>query len=98
SRTLGSSGAGLSGGPLGLSVGTSMLVMMQELGVVGMLVMGGFLIWAGWTLYADTRRYPDSDLLWLRYALLMFTVLWPVWLWYTTSWTIRVAMLVYWAL
>jgi hypothetical protein len=98
SRTLGSAGAGLSEGPLGLSVGTSMLVMMQELGVVGMTLVAGFFLWALWRLYGDIRRSPHSELTWMRYALILFTLLWPVWLWYTTSWTIRVAMLAYWAM
>lgn len=98
SRTLGTAGAGLQQGLTGLNSGTSLLVMLQELGVVGFGLVLGFLAWVIYRLARDIRAHPTSPLLELRYALVLFTALWPVWLWYTSSWTQRAPLIVYWAL
>lgn len=96
SRTLGTAGVGLLEGGLGLTTGTTLLVMMQELGLLGMCVLGGFALWTIVTLFSDIRRNPQSAATELRYALLLFSLLWPVWLWYTSMWLFRVPMLLYW--
>ena len=96
SRSLGIVGVALEQGSLGLSRGTSLLVMMQEMGLFGMIVIGGFILWVAVVLLRDIRRYPQSDGVQLRYALLLFSLLWPIWLWYLTVWTFRVPMLLYW--
>jgi hypothetical protein len=46
----------------------------------------------------DIHRYPHSPVIELRYALVIFTAFWPVWLWYGSIWTMRAAMLFYWVL
>lgn len=97
SRTLGTAGIGLLQGDVGLSTGTSLLVMMQELGLLGMAVLGGLMLWTVKALFKGIRSNPDSDATKLRYALLLFTVLWPLWVWYHGVWGMRVPMLLYWA-
>jgi hypothetical protein len=96
SRTLDTAGIGLQEGSLGLSTGTSLLVMMQELGMMGLIAIGAFILWIAVTLYRDIKRDPDSEATELRYALLLFSLLWPLWLWYGKIWIMRVPMLLYW--
>jgi hypothetical protein len=96
SNTLSTAGVALLEGRLGLSTGTSLFVMMQELGLVGMAVVGGSLLWIVVTLWQGIRNDPQSEAVELRYALLLFTLLWPLWLWYGTVWYYRVPMLLYW--
>jgi hypothetical protein len=96
SRTLGTAGVGLRQGTVGLSSGTSLLVQMQELGVVGLAVLGTLFIWMAAVIARDIRRYPTASSNHLRYALLFFTALWPLWLWYTGVWTMRAPMILYW--
>jgi hypothetical protein len=97
SRTLGTAGVGLLRGSLGLNSGTSLMIMMQELGLVGLVVLGGFIFWTVVALFKAIKRYPQSDAVELRYALLLFSLPWPLWLWYSTTWIQRVSMLLYWA-
>jgi hypothetical protein len=96
SRTLGTAGEALVGGHLGLNTGTSLLVIMQETGVVGLSVLGGLIVWLSATLWRQVRRHPQSQTNAPRYGLILFTMLWPLWLWYSTAWTFRVPMLLYW--
>jgi hypothetical protein len=96
SQTFGTAGVALTTGDLGLSVGTSMLVLMQEMGLLGMFALGGLILWILLSLFVDIRGNPDSPVTELRYALLLFSLLWAVWLLYATSWTMRVPMLLYW--
>ena len=93
---LGTAGVALTTGTLGLSVGTSLLVMMQEMGVIGLVVLAVFMVWILLTLAHDIRTHPASPLVGLRYALILFTIMWPVWLFYAVAWTMRVPMLLYW--
>jgi len=96
SQTLGTSGSGLQS-QQGLSSGTSLLVLLQETGVVGMLVLFGFFAWVLRVLLREISQNPSSDLTKLRYALVLFSIFWPVWIWYTSAWTLRAPMLLYWA-
>jgi hypothetical protein len=96
SQALGTAGVALTSGDLGLSVGTSMLVIMQEMGLIGLFALGGLILWIILSLARDISKNQYSAATELRYALLLFSLLWPVWLWYATSWTMRVPMLLYW--
>ena len=96
SRTLGTAGEGLLQGPHGRTAGTSLLVLLQELGMMGQIVFAGFISVTAFYLFQGTRKNPESDVNELRYALLLFTLLWPLWLWYTNVLTHRVLMLLYW--
>ena len=95
SRTLGAEGVGLGQG-LGRTSNTSLLVMLQELGLIGMIMMAGLWVWVGVTLYKDIAAHPQSEAAELRYALLLCSLLWPLWLWYNEAWMLRVPMLLYW--
>ena len=66
--------------------------------MLGLLTLAGFVIWIVVRLIRDIRRDPDAQLTEVRYGLLFFSALWPVWLWYSTAWTMRVPMLAYWFL
>jgi len=96
SKTLGTAGVALSSGGLGLSVGTSLLVVMQEMGLIGLVVFCSFILWVILSLVRDIREKPGSLSTEIRYAILLFSALWPVWLWYAVTWTMRVPMLLYW--
>ncbi len=97
SRSLGTAGQGLLEGGYGLTTGTSLLVILQELGLMGQVVFGGFVLLTVVTMSKDIKRYPRSEAMELRYALVLFSLLWPVWVWYQSVWTQRVPMLLYWA-
>jgi hypothetical protein len=96
SSALGTAGTALQQGGLGLSAGTSLLVLMQELGLVGLTILGGFMLWVVLSLMHDIKDFPEADGKELRYGLLLFTLLWIMWLWYNKAWTLRVPMLFYW--
>lgn len=96
SQSLGMAGVALKNSSLGLSVGTSLLVMMQEMGVIGLAALAGLILWIISSLRRDIRNDPDSPVLGMRYAILLFSALWPLWLWYAVTWTMRVPMLLYW--
>jgi hypothetical protein len=96
SSSLGIAGQGLSQGELGLSTGTSLLVLMQEQGVSGLAILIGFFVFIIVSLYREIRRQPASNANGLRYGLILFSMLWPLLLWYNTAWVARVAMLFYW--
>ena len=96
SQSLGTAGVALVSGGMGLSVGTSLLVMMQEMGSIGLTLLVIFWLWLLLALWRDIQRYSDLQATGLRYGLLLFSLCWPIWLWYATSWTSRVPMLLYW--
>lgn len=96
SRTFNTAGLALQKGNLGLTSGTSLMVFLQEFGVVGMAVLSSFILWIFLTLLRDAWRYPASPALPLRYGLALFTLLWPLLLWYNHAWTLRAPMLIYW--
>ena len=96
SLSFGTVGVALTSGNLGPSVGTSLLVMIQEMGLIGLLSIGGLFLWIVTALIRDIMKKPDSLAVELRFALLLFSLLWPLWLWYATVWVMRVPMLLYW--
>lgn len=96
SVTLGVAGSGLTEGLYGLVSGTSLLVLMQEIGIVGLVVFGGVALWIVITLWIAVIRRPDSPHTTLRLALILQTILWPLLIWYSQTWTFGVFMLLYW--
>lgn len=97
SLTLGTTGVGLQRGDLGTTTGTSLLVMLQELGLVGCALLAGILIWIAFRLIRIIRKTEDPGISALCYGLLLFTICWPLWLFYATVWYLRVPMFLYWA-
>ena len=76
--------------------GSQLAAIVQEMGLFGLLMIMGFTIWVSVKLWLDIRRYPQSQALGLRYGLLLFSLFWPVWLWYKNPLGIDVAMMIYW--
>ena len=97
SQSLGIVGRGIEAGNLGITSGTSLLVIMQEMGLFGLLALLYFVVVIVVAMVKQIREHPESDANSMRYGILFFTVMWPVWLWYNAAWTLRVPMLLYWS-
>jgi hypothetical protein len=98
SRTWGTSGVALSSGAFGWSVGTSLLILMQELGLVGILLLACIILWIIISQAHDIRLLPHSPSNNLRFAIVLFSLLLPFMLWYNNIWGMRVPMFIYWYL
>ena len=98
SNTIDTTGVALKSGAFGWSVGTSLLVLMQETGVVGLSILGCFVLWIIFSLAHDIREFPASPANGIRYALIFISLMWPILLWYSTVWAMRVPMIIYWYL
>jgi hypothetical protein len=75
---------------------SSLLVLMQEMGILGLIAVVVYIFWITNKLIGDIRRDPHSPAVGLRYGLILFTLLWPIWLWYSTFLNHEVAMMLYW--
>ena len=95
---LGIVGEGLRQGYYGLAAGSSLLVLMQELGLVGLTSFGGFLLWVNYLLWRYGSSSSSPEIKVLCYGLIIYATLWPLWLWYHAVWTFGVSMLLYWAI
>lgn len=98
SVSFGLAGAGLQRGYFGVFVGTSLLVMMQEMGVVGLASLAIFSAWLIITLLRAISRQPRTDFAVLCYAIILFTIGWPLWLYYNVAWTLAAPMWLYWTM
>lgn len=96
SVTLGVAGAGLTEGLYGIVSGTSLLVLMQELGIVGLLIFVGVSGWITLRLWIAVINRPESPHTTLRLAIILQTILWPLLIWYSQTWTFGVFMSLYW--
>lgn len=76
--------------------GSDLVVLIQEFGLLSGLVIGGFILWVTVALFRPSRSHPHLPAASLRYALILFSLLWPVWLWYKAPLGSRVAMFLYW--
>ncbi len=95
STSLGMEGSALAKDNVTFSGGTSLLLLVQELGLFGMLLVAVCNVWIIVELFRGIQRYPFSENTHLRYALLLFTCLLPLWMWYNRFLTLRVPMLLY---
>lgn len=96
SVSLGILGAGLAESDYGTSSGTSLLVLMQELGVLGLLFLAAVLAWIVVILWRCTYPADDPNIRILAYGLILFTLGWPVWLWHSGAWRFSVSVIMYW--
>jgi hypothetical protein len=80
----------------GGATGTGLLILMQEYGLVGLALFMAFNLWVMLSLLRDAKRNQDLDLATLQYGLVLFTLFWPVWLWYTKPFVAGVMMVLYW--
>jgi hypothetical protein len=76
--------------------GTGLLIMMQEYGLVGLGLFAAFNLWVMLSLFQNARRNDDPHLAALQYGLILFTLFWPMWIWYTKPWVAGVMMILYW--
>ncbi len=96
STTLGLEGVAFTKGNYRANTGTALLVVMQEMGLVGVVTLLSFYGWLAWTLAKQLKERPDSTANTMRYGLILFTLLWPLWMWYHNVWELRVTMWLYW--
>ena len=76
--------------------GSQLVAIVQEMGIFGLLMVAGFTLWVSVKLFRDINRYPESQAAALRHGLLIFSLLWPMWLWYMNPLGAEVAMMLYW--
>jgi hypothetical protein len=94
SRSLGTVGTVL--GEDAFHQGSDLVILIQETGLFGLILMGAIVLWLVVVLVKGIRREPHSEATAIRYGLLLFSVLWPLWLWYSSAWSTRVTMWLYW--
>jgi hypothetical protein len=97
SKTLGTTGVAFSGSDSSYTRQSSLLVLMQETGLLGLTAIVVLILWIAISLFRAIRLDPQSPATELRYGLLMFSLLWPLWLYYALVWNQEVVMLLYWA-
>lgn len=98
SDALGIMGIGLENDLYTRSQGTGLLTFIQEYGFVGMAIIWFFFLWLIWRLYRDTKAHNDQGIRSIEFGLIIFTILWPLWIWYHTPWAFGVMMILYWTM
>jgi len=96
SQTLGTAGTALRRENFSFTSGTNLLIVMQEMGVLGLILLATAVAWVVQALLKGVQQDRESGVAQLRYALLLFSLLWPLWFWYNKVLTLRVPMLLYW--
>lgn len=81
---------------LGVISSSMALILIEELGVVGLSLLFLFLAWLAIKLWHCARSECSSDVRVVAYGLLVFTLFWPVLFWYNKAWTYGFTMLLYW--
>ncbi len=98
SPQLGIVGVGLEDSIYGDLVGRTLLVMMYEMGLTGLLAFLAFVVFSAVILYRAAADDPDDDLNVIRYGVMIFTLIWPFLIWYKSVWLRVEPMLIYWLL
>lgn len=75
---------------------THLASWILEFGFVGLLTFSAIMFWVVVKLFRHAKSEPDKYLAALEYGLLLFTVLWPVWLFYGQAWYFGGMMIMYW--
>ncbi len=96
SRSLGLVGIAFEQDGLGFTTGTGIMVLLEEMGLLGVVIMAFFMALLNYHLLMDMQKYKNSPTTELRVALFIFTLLWPLWLWYKPVLWYRETMLLYW--
>ncbi len=81
---------------LGTMAGTTALILIEELGVLGLSILFLFLFWLAVSLWRCARSDCPEDVRVLAFGLLLFTLFWPIHFWYNRAWTYATPMLLYW--
>lgn len=98
SPELGLVGTGVEASVYGNYVGRSLLVMMYEMGLFGLLFLVGFSFLTAIVLYRAAKRDSDLDMNVIRFGVLFYTLFWPLWLWYKAIWIMPAPSILYWML
>jgi hypothetical protein len=98
SVVLGIAGRSLEEDLYGGASGTGLLAIMQEFGLLGIALFLSFNAWIVFTLFRDAKRNSDHHLAAIQFGLVLFTLFWPMWLWYTKPWIAGVMMILYWGM
>lgn len=96
SNVLGDTGIALRNNDLGAFSGTSLTVLIGEMGIMGIISMIFFYISVVLTLWISRRRYKSEDIQVLKYGILIFSICWPILLWYASSWSYAIPSFFYW--
>ncbi len=98
SSALGIAGTAFTAGPYKNAAGTSGLVLIQELGLFGLGLLIGVLLWFIRVFWRCGSSNRPAALRVLAYGLLIYTCGWPLWVWYNNSWRFGASMILYWGL
>lgn len=99
SKTFGLTGAGFDSNSYGVVLGsTALMILIQEMGLVGVGVFGIFMLVTIYILFKATKQDPNPDLDILRFGTILFTIFWPVWIWYNSVWYMNGPAIIYWAI
>ena len=98
SKVLGATGSALMDSELGLFTGSSLAVILGETGLAG--IAAGIVAWLFgiYRLLRSIKKSGQSDALWLKYGLCLYTIMWPLWVWYGSAWVYPVSSTFYWIL
>ena len=96
SDTLGLTGTTIEDDLYGGGGNTSLGVWIQEYGVVGLALFMAINIWIVIKLSRFARTTDDPYQATLAYGLILYTLLWPLWLWYHKAWMSGMMMIAYW--
>lgn len=96
SPELGLVGTGVEGSLFGRYVGRSMLVMMYEMGLFGIVFLLVFSLITTVFLYRAAKRDTDLDMNVIRFGILFYSLFWPLWIWYKAIWIMPAPSILYW--
>ncbi len=96
STALNVSGRGLDDDIYGGVITATLGTWIQEFGVLGMALFLCLNLWMCWKMIRHARYTNDPYLATLEYGLTLFTLMWPIWLWYQKPWVSGVMMVLYW--
>jgi hypothetical protein len=97
STVLGARGTGLEDDVYGGVGITTLGTWIYEYGIVGLGVFLLFNIWVVIKLFRFARQTSDPYQATMAYGLMLFSLFWPVWMWYHKAWTAGAMMILYWA-
>lgn len=96
STALNLAGRGLDDDLYGGAISATLSSWLQEFGVVGLSLFMVMNLWMAWKMIRHARITGDPYLATLEYGLSLFTLFWPLWLWYQKPWVSGVMMILYW--
>lgn len=96
STALSIAGRGLADDLYGGATAPSLGTWLQEYGLIGLSLFLLINFWLTWKMMRHAQITTDPYLATLEYGLSLFTLFWPLWLWYQKPWISGVMMSIYW--